>query len=502
MENSLPALVLRVIVKMKSVIAKYPFFLFLLPFFFVLHGYGQYFPEIDLKTAGLLFLKYMFTVAVMAILFWPLFKNRLKTSLAIFFLLAINLFWGSILDFIKANAGIPFLTRYIFIVPFTFILIFFVFIYLKKTKSSFTKITLYLNFLFLLLIAVDLAGIILKFPKSKEQKVANLDKQLIQCDTCKKPDIYLIVADEYAGKTALKDLFDYDNTDFEKSLKERNFQFIDSSNANYNATVYSMASVLNMDYLNNLKSTVINYNDMLACYNLIRNNNLTAFLKKNAYSINNFSFYDLDAEKKIVTNHYFPDEEDILTYRTFLKRIQRDLGFHLFTKKKTEKILRHNMYNNIKTDSLLNQFLKTKREKPAFVYTHLDMPHHSYYNRSNGELVPVEMLTDEFTMDRKAYIEYLKYTNTKLIELIDNIKLNAEQPPIILLMSDHGFRQLDKKIDTKFYFMNLNAIHMPDSIYSGFYNGMSAVNQFRTILNLQFGQQLPLLKDSTILLTE
>ena len=487
---------------MKSAFTKYPFFLLLLPFFFVLHGYGQYFPEIHLKTAGLLLLKYAIAVAAMAILFWPLLKNRLKTSLIIFLLLAINLFWGSTLDFVKANSGIPFLTRYIFILPFTFIIILAVFIYLKKTKSSLTKIFLYLNLLFLLLIAVDIAGIFLKFPERKEQKVADLDKQIIPCDTCKKPDIYLIVADEYAGKTELKDLFDYDNTDFENKLKERNFHFIDSSNSNYNATVYSMASLFNMGYLYNLKSRVINYKDMLACYNLIRNNNLTAFLKKNNYSIHNFSFYDLASEKKMVTNHYFPDEEDVLTYRTFLNRIQRDLGFHLFTKKKTEQILRHNMYNNIKTDSLLNLFLKKKRTKPAFVYTHLDMPHHSYYNRSNGELVPVEMLTDEFTMDRKAYIEYLKYTNTKLIELIDKIKRNAEQPPIILLMSDHGFRQVGKEVDKKYFFMNLSAVHLPDSNYNNFYNGMSAVNQFRTILNSQFGQQLPLLIDSTIFLSE
>lgn len=487
---------------MNSAITKYPLFLVLLPIFFILHGFSQYFPEIHLSTAGFLILKYILATIILLLICWPIFKDFIKTSLAVFSLLSINLFWGTLLDLIKANSGIPFISRYIFILPFTFAIIIVVFVYLKKTKAPLKKITLYLNLLFLILLLIDLSSIMLNRTENKRLKTASLNRQMPVCDSCNKPDIYLIVADEYAGKSELKDLFDYDNPSFEIALKERNFHFIDSSNSNYNATVYSMASILNMDYLNNLRSTKINYNDMLACYNLIRENNLTGFLKKNNYSIHNFSFYDLESKEKLVTNHYFPNEEEVLTFRTFLNRLQRDLGFHLFTKKKIEKILRHNMYNNIKTDSLFRQFLKTKKSKPVFAYTHLDMPHHSYYKKSNGELIPVEMLTDEFTMDKSAYIEYLKYTNTKLLELIDEIKANSTYPPIIVLMSDHGFRQLEKTVDKKYNFMSLTAVSMPDSNYTGLYNGMSSVNIFRNILNTQFKQQLPLLKDSTIFLTE
>ena len=43
---------------------------------------------------------------------------------------------------------------------------------------------------------------------------------------------------------------------------------------------------------------------------------------------------------------------------------------------------------------------------------------------------------------------------------------------------------------------------MPDGNNSGFYDGMSNVNQFRVLLNSQFKQKLPLLKDSTNFLIE
>jgi len=69
-------------------------------------------------------------------------------------------------------------------------------------------------------------------------------------------------------------------------------------------------------------------------------------------------------------------------------------------------------------------------------------------------------------------------------------------------MSDHGFRQLADTTAKKYYFMNLNAVYLPAGNYSGFYDGMSNVNQFRVILNAQFGQKLPLLKDSIIFLRE
>jgi len=96
----------------------------------------------------------------------------------------------------------------------------------------------------------------------------------------------------------------------------------------------------------------------------------------------------------------------------------------------------------------------------------------------------------------------LKYSNRKLLELIDHIRKNSPRPPVIILMSDHGFRQLPEGSDQKYYFMNLNAVYLPNGNYAGFYDGMSNVNQFRVILNSQFNQKLPLLKDSTSFLVE
>ena len=103
---------------------------------------------------------------------------------------------------------------------------------------------------------------------------------------------------------------------------------------------------------------------------------------------------------------------------------------------------------------------------------------------------------------QKEYIEYLQYCNQKFLELIDHIFKTSRRPPIIIFMGDHGFRHFIKDVDHQYYFMNLNSIYLPDKNYRQFYDSMSMVNEFRVLLNTQFNQHLPLLKDTTVFLQE
>jgi hypothetical protein len=113
------------------------------------------------------------------------------------------------------------------------------------------------------------------------------------------------------------------------------------------------------------------------------------------------------------------------------------------------------------------------------------------------------MITDAFNIDKNAYISYLKYTNKKLLGLIDYIQANIARPTVIILLGDHGFRESSYSNHlTKYELMNLNAVFLSDRNYTGFYKGMSNVNQFRVLLNSQLGQHLSLLKDSTILMKQ
>jgi hypothetical protein len=67
-------------------------------------------------------------------------------------------------------------------------------------------------------------------------------------------------------------------------------------------------------------------------------------------------------------------------------------------------------------------------------------------------------------------------------------------------MSDHGFRCFDPQVDPASFFYNQNAVYFPNGDYSGFYDEITNVNQFRVVFTKLFHLNLPLLKDSTVFL--
>ena len=82
--------------------------------------------------------------------------------------------------------------------------------------------------------------------------------------------------------------------------------------------------------------------------------------------------------------------------------------------------------------------------------------------------------------------------------MVDHILANSNKPPIILLMGDHGFREFSSEEEfRKYYFMNLNAIFLPNKNYSCFKEDISNVNEFRCLLNAGFNQNLKLVSDSS-----
>jgi len=99
--------------------------------------------------------------------------------------------------------------------------------------------------------------------------------------------------------------------------------------------------------------------------------------------------------------------------------------------------------------------------------------------------------------DRAKYIQYLRYTNTVLLKIVDEIIQSNKTPPVIILMSDHGFRWLPGGDDT-YAFSNLFSIYLPDKNYGLFNDSITNVNVFRALLNAKFCQQLPMLKDTCI----
>ncbi|MGQ0739902.1 MAG: hypothetical protein ACT4OJ_12660 [Bacteroidota bacterium] len=489
--------------KLMHIFRSRPLFLLLLPTFFMLHSLVANFAPGVTGTALIQTLLYTGIAAVLALIFFPATRSLNKAALVSFYILSFNFFFGSLHDAAKKIFGQQALpVRYGFIIPLFLIILVCLVIWLRKTKRELKRAVLFLNLLFLLLIASDLVVLLPKISKKNIYNPPNLSGQFISCDTCSKPDVYVIIADEYAGQQELTDIFSFDNSIFENDLKQRGFHVVNHTKSNYNATVYSMASLFNMGYIELSGKEQVTQRDMLLCRSIIKNNNTGYFFKKQGYSIYNHSFFTLHGKKKAVNNYYFHPISRILTFETFTNRISRDVGHNFHSKERYRAIYRNDFLNDERVDSLTKITALPGNAGPRFVYTHFTRPHHPYFaGRDGRHFVPPDSLRG-FPRLQKEYTEHILYTNRRLLELIDHIRLHSANPPIILLASDHGFRQFREKADQKYYFMNLCAVYLPGGDYSLFYDGMSPVNTFRVILNSQFGQQLPLLKDSSTFLYE
>ena len=125
------------------------------------------------------------------------------------------------------------------------------------------------------------------------------------------------------------------------------------------------------------------------------------------------------------------------------------------------------------------------------------MPHFPYYFTKTGQLRPVQEYEDGNEADIPKYLEYVDYTNQVLLSIIDQVLQHSAKPPVIILVSDHGFREYSYAADPRYYFMNQLCIYLPNKNYQPFYNGLSNVNLFRIFFNTEFRKKLPLLVDST-----
>jgi hypothetical protein len=490
---------------MKQFFKTKPLFLFLLPVFFVLHGFTDNYNFIPVKDSLILTGLYIGSSIILSLLFWLLYRNFYKANLIAFLLMAFHFFFGSLHDGLKNIAGNSFITKYIFLLPVAAVFFIVVIILIKIRKTSLLKAVYFLNTLLALLLAIDSVWLVTKIAGVNNKSAITALPHYKTCDTCAKPDIYFILADEYAGNAELKEVFGFDNSAFENELSKRDFHIIKNSYSNYNYTPFSVGSVLNMSYLN-LQDTNRTGTDLKYSYEVIKNNLILKYLSAFGYTFYNHSIFDFEGQPARTRETFLASKTRLITGQTFLSRIDRDILFNIVTRFKStaaqKKLTYYNLENNKHIYNLTWKLAEEKTIQSKFVYTHLMMPHYPYYYDKDGKEQPYETLQEGRQVNTKAYTEYLQYANKKLLSLVDHIRTSSAWPPIIIFMGDHGFRHFEKPVDRKYYFLNMNAVYLPSKNYSAFTDSSSTVNQFRKILNTQFNQNLPLLIDSSIYLRD
>jgi len=376
---------------------------------------------------------------------------------------------------------------------------------------NFGKISSFLFRLFLILFIFNSFGFIkntITFYRKESLVSPKVTSQLNSDKLGYKPDIYLIVLDGRARTDVLKNIYSYDTPQLEQFLKEKNFYINDNSTNNYAQTYLSMFSLFQMDYLN-LEKEGISTNQT----------NRTKLLEGiiNSDTVNNLKSY----------GYKFRVLDSGWAGSSVLKKIDTIdmLGGNI---NEVEMVILNNsilasigggklpyLIHATRINQIFSSIPRTaKNPEPTFTYAHILVPHppfvfdekgnlqteKRYFTFHDSELKLMNILTKEEY--KQKYINQLKYTDTKVEMLVNEILEQSDKPPIIYIMSDHGpgaeFTYYDVS-DLGIYerFSNFSAVYYPDQNYSVFSQVKSPVNMFRVMFNQYFGTNFTYLPDDT-----
>ena len=324
------------------------------------------------------------------------------------------------------------------------------------------------------------------------------------------PDIYYIIMDEYAPLRTLERYYDYDNSDFVKFLEEKGFYVTKNSHSNYAQTSTSLASTLNMKYLNYLSDTVGNESkDHRILYQMLDNNLVMKSFKSAGYQIYSFDSGAWSTRSLNIADENLCSKNQNVDFRTFYQLKQTSIlrSFDMFIKEPTSRI-----FHQEHRDRILCQFdeitkIKQGIEEPIFVFMHVVSPHDPFVFGPNGEEVdyeytfgptaePVSLTSSEGI---KAYRDQVIYVSKLLQQTIDKLIENSDSPPIIILQSDTGpnidFADTTKEAHYIGRMSIINAYYFPDEKYDLLYHDITPVNSFRAVFDSQFQTNNGLLKD-------
>jgi len=314
-------------------------------------------------------------------------------------------------------------------------------------------------------------------------------------------DIYYIILDGYAGSWALKEIYGFDNHDFTDYLEKKGFYVASESRSNYGVTFLSLASSLNMEYINYLCTDETKYSkDRSKAYEMIRDNKVVSFLRQKGYMYVHFGSGWAATE----SNNYADLNIRGGWYSEYMMVLIKTTVLDYFSEYLAE---RNSRMLILKTFTGIFNIHKIKG--PKFIFAHITCPHPPYLFQEDGRMVKkvtLEMDGSEW-LKRERYLGQLKYINKLTREMVDNILARSETEPIIILQADHGSASLgrphpplnladDQIKNTLMERMGiLNAYYLPGGGSKALYTSITPVNSFRSIFNFYFGGDFPLLED-------
>jgi hypothetical protein len=316
----------------------------------------------------------------------------------------------------------------------------------------------------------------------------------------RRPDVYVLIPDDYARLDVLKQYWHYDDAAFVSALAKRGFAISPRSRSPYSDSEMNIAAALNMEYLKGLAKILgKGSQDVRPVRRLIADNRASRLLKSIGYR---YVHLDTDEVTFPVRNPQIsmfaaPDSFANLWMRqTVLRQVGGPFGFS------------NEAGDSRFRDSVRRIFSRLEAAPhdpgPKFVVFHTLVPHDPYVFGSKGEAVSFPNRTDaglgsKLGMD--YYLAQLRYLNRKLLEAVDAILARSRTPPVIVIQSDEGFQAnadtFGEAAMRQVRVKGLLALYLPGVTGSRVPHPPNTVNTLRFVFNRYLGTHYPLLRSAS-----
>lgn len=373
-------------------------------------------------------------------------------------------------------------------------LLFLITAYLSVFKTKYQgSLSLVLNITMFILVVFQIARLTIyqintqiidtKYGSTEDDTLLNPE------DPEKMPDVYYIILDKFARSDVIEKVYGYDNSAFIKALEEIGFIVPKCSRSNYAFTVMSLASQLNMAYVEDLTDEP----SLETTRSLIQNNLVHQAFEEIGYTTIAFNMgFSWGNMREF---DYYLDEypRDMQTWSMApfeIMYIKGTLGILFFEKDIDlgEQITLSDLERKAERTLLILDLLPEipKMPGPKFIHAHIICPHPPYLFNADGTLNPY---AEEISASQ-GYPEQLKFLQPRLFNIVQQIIEQSEIPPIIILEGDHGFGK-------RYVTSNFMALYLPGGGSEGLDDHMTMINVFPHIFNTYFGTEIDLLPNKS-----
>jgi hypothetical protein len=461
-----------------------------------------------------------------------LVKDWRKSAVFTFFLLALFFAYGHVYEAVKGAEiyGIN-IGRHRLLMPLWGALFVLGIIWVRRKKDTPILLTQALNVFALVALVFPLIQIVdykLKAPVSIQEEGENTLVHKLQIvdgenlrveEGMRPPDIYYIILDMYVRQDILAEVFNYDNAAFLDSLRDLGFYVAGCSQSNYTDTPLSLATTLNVNYLEDFAGEFIEQGlDHYSITPYVEQNVVRHVLENLGYTIVNIEsgfflteWKDADVYLSSESEPDFRDFafgglnnfESMFLQNSMLmllneRRSLLPLPLIPFLDQPYMERRQQILYSLDRLETI------TEIEGPKFVFAHIVAPHPPFVFGPDGEFVPrnTPLTLNDDVEDRDwnryvpGYTGQVTFLNGKMLVALREILQKSEVPPIIIIQGDHGVTRLESE---KARLAILNAYHFGGGDHQSLYSTISPVNTFRVVLNTYFQGDFELLEDLSFL---